>query len=88
MTLVRRSMTVVLAALAMSAVSTPASAEHPHVLQTPGGCVDRGGQGFGTGQTHDGTSFHSRVHKGTPGTFAFEQPANPVSVGGGRTCAG
>ena len=65
-------------------------ATHPHHIGTPGTCVDRNGSGFGTGQEHsDDTAdpgdatFHERFHKGRPGTFAFTQGNNPVSVGGG-----
>ncbi len=68
----------------------PAHATHPHHLDTPGACVDRSGAGFGIGQVHGGntgdpgdTTFHERIHKGTPGTFAFQQENNPVSVAGG-----
>lgn len=86
MKLVARGLLVLLVAGAAAAVPAPAFAEHPHVLHTPGGCVDRGGQGFGTGDVHDRSSFHSRVHTGTPGTFAFKRPRNPVSVAGGSTC--
>ena len=77
-----------IAAVAMTgALSAPASATHRHTLTTPGNaCVDKGGAGFGTGEVHDHTSFHSRVHKGTPGLFAFERPNNPVSVVGFSTC--
>lgn len=88
MKLIARTLTVLVVAGAAAAVPSAAYATHPHVLHTPGGCVDRGGQGFGTGETHDSSSFHSRVHKGTPGVFAFEQPRNPVSVSGGSTCSG
>lgn len=88
MKLFARIVTVLVVAGAGAAVPSAALASHPHVLHTPGGCVDRGGQGFGTGEPHDHRSFHSRVHKGTPGMFAFEQPGNPVSVAGGSTCNG
>ena len=67
-----------------------AGATHPHHLDTPGGCTDRNGKGFGTGQSHGDntadpgdTTFHERVHKGEPGTHAFEQENNPVAVSGG-----
>ncbi len=67
-----------------------AAASHPHHIDTPGSCVDRNGSGFGTGQEHSDntadpgdTTFHERFHKGTPGTFAFTQGNNPVSVSGG-----
>jgi hypothetical protein len=82
----RITLIVGMLSLAFGLTAGPAFADHPHVLQTPGTCVDRAGQGFGTGQEHDQTSFHSRVHKGTPGLFAFEQDRNPVSVEGDRLC--
>lgn len=66
--------------------AAPAMATHPHVLVTPGTCVDRAGAGFGTGDEHDHTSFHERVHMGTPNTFAFAQPGNPVSIVGKTLC--
>ena len=70
------------------AVATPASATHAHRIETPGTCVDKAGAGFGTGQDHasgDRPTFHSQVHKGAPGLFAFENANNPVSVVAG-TC--
>lgn len=67
----------------------PSGATHSHSVVTPGACVDRNGSGFGTGEVHTDntadpgdTTFHERIHKGTPGTFAFEQHRNPVSVAG------
>ena len=70
------------AVVGLTATSTPASATHYHVIQTPGTCVDKAGAGFGTGEYHTAPSFHSQVHKGTPGLFAFERDSNPVSVVG------
>ena len=77
-------------AAGVGAVAAPASATHAHHIETPGACADRNGQGFGTGQRHGDnsadpgdTTFHERIHKGTPGLFAFEQAANPVGVDGG-----
>jgi len=79
-----------IATIAFAAVSAPAYATHYHVLHTPGTCVDKAGAGFGTGQDHTSPaaqpSFHSQVHKGEPGLFAFERANNPVSVQGGATC--
>lgn len=79
----------VIAAGAFGVVAAPASATHSHRIDTPGACVDRNGQGFGTGQVHSDnsadpgdTTFHERIHKGTPGLFAFERDNNPVSVVG------
>ena len=81
----------VVAAGGVAVVAMPASATHAHHIDTPGACVDRNGQGFGTGQEHHDnsadpgdTTFHERIHKGTPGLFAFEQANNPVAVAGGR----
>ncbi|MBW3610771.1 MAG: hypothetical protein KY438_04490 [Actinobacteria bacterium] len=80
---------VVVGVVGLSA--TPSGATHPHHIDTPGACVDRNGRGFGTGQSHSDntadpgdTTFHERIHKGTPGASAFEQENNPVSVSGGR----
>ena len=87
-----------IAVAGLTAISTPASATHSHYITTPGACVDKGGAGFGTGEAHPtggppypppsetDPSFHTRVHKGTPGLFAFEQEANPVHVD--TTCPG
>lgn len=86
MKLTARVLAVVVVGTAAAAVPAPALATHPHVLTTPGSCVDKGGAGFGTGETHDDQSFHARVHKGTPGTFAFNRPNNPVAVTGHATC--
>jgi hypothetical protein len=74
------------AVIALGAVAAPAHAEHSHVLRTPGTCVDKAGAGFGTGEPHDRPSFHSQVHKGKPGLFAFERENNPVSVAGFTLC--
>ena len=74
------------AMLVTFAAAGPASAEHSHIIVTPGTCVDKAGAGFGTGEVHDVPSFHSQVHKGTPGLFAFERAHNPVSVVGFTLC--
>lgn len=86
--LVVRSAVLTVAVLGgLSAVAAPAAAEHRHTLTTPGNsCVAKGGSGFGTGEAHDDTSFHARVHTGTPGAFAFQRASNPVSVVGGSGC--
>lgn len=81
--LARRAAVAGVATLAIAGISTPAFATHSHVILTPGACVDRAGAGFGTDEEHDSTSFHARVHKGTPGLFAFERDNNPVVVEGG-----
>lgn len=75
------------ATVMLLATAAPAMAHHPHVIVTPGTCVDRAGAGFGTGEAHDETSFHERVHMGTPGTFAFAQPDNPVAIVGKTLCS-
>jgi hypothetical protein len=80
----RRAAVASIATLAIAGISAPAFATHSHVIRTPGTCVDKAGAGFGTGDQHDDTSFHSRVHKGTPGLFAFERENNPVLVEGGQ----
>lgn len=60
-------------------VAVPASATHYHHIQTPGTCVDKHGQGFGTDQDHSHPgSFHARVHTG----HGFAQ-AEPVSAAKG-----
>lgn len=74
------------AVIGLTALSSPAFAEHPHVLQTPGTCVDKAGAGFGTGEGHTEPSFHSQVHTGKPGLFAFQRENNPVSVIGKTLC--
>ena len=77
----------ILCAMALSlaiAVSASGSslANHDHDLITPGTTVED----FGDGQTEKcstdpgGHQFHVHVHLGVPGTQAFENPQNPVSV--------
>lgn len=72
---------------AMMALSGPAFASHEHYLKTPGTCVED----VASGQTEKGEGeggyhrFHDNVHKGQPGTEAFEKENNPVSVDKG-TC--
>ena len=59
-----------------------ALADHDHNLVTPGTTV----VDIGNGQTEKsacepgGHKFHTHMHTGTPGTFAFARPNNPVSV--------
>ncbi len=63
-------------------VAAPASAAHEHYLVTPGTCV----ADIARGQTAKGPEeggyhkFHENVHKGQPGTEAFNNPNNRVSV--------
>ena len=81
-----------IAVVGLAAISTPASATHSHRIETPGTCVDKAGAGFGTDEVHLGPppyppsltdpSFHTRVHKGTPGMEAFEKQ-DRVSVEAG-----
>jgi hypothetical protein len=73
----------VAAIIAASAIfSAPAFASHEHYLETPGNCVED----VASGQTEKGEGeggyhkFHDNVHKGQPGTEAFEKENNPVSV--------
>jgi hypothetical protein len=86
----------VAAAITVSAVGVvagPAAAGHLHRIETPGACVDRNGQGFGGGEDHEtglgagvtdpgDTSFHERLHAGTPGQFAFKQQNNVSIIAG------
>lgn len=68
------------AALALAA---PASASHTHWIWTPAGCKED----VASGQTRKdeshpgGHKFHDNVHTGTPGTRAFANERNAVSVG-------
>ena len=71
---------VLVAALAFAA---PALPSHQHWMETPAGCRED----VASGETRKregepgGHKFHENVHAGKPGTFAFEQERNPVSVG-------
>jgi hypothetical protein len=64
------------------AIPSQAFASQPDYLSTPGTCVEDGAPG----QTAKGTGeggyhkFHDNVHKGQPGTEAFEKENNPVSM--------
>ncbi len=74
-------------ALALGVIG-PAFAAHEHHLETPGTWVED----IASGQTRKsenepgGHKFHENVHTGTPGTKAFENGNNPVSVGKGESC--
>ena len=74
---------VVAAMMAASmAFSASAFAIHPHYLSTPGTCVEDVASGQ-TAKDEDqpgGHKFHDNVHKGAPGTEAFEKENNPVFV--------
>lgn len=83
----RRLLFVTLVATALLvALPLAAYGGHPHWLQTPGTCVEDLGSGQ-TSQTSGGGfhRFHNNVHLGQPGTSAFANENNPVSVGKG-TC--
>ena len=74
---------VVVVMVATLAFSGPAAyASHEHYLLTPGTCVG----GIAEGQTAKGEGeggyhkFHDNVHKGAPGTEAFEKENNHVFV--------
>ena len=68
--------------IAMPTFAGTALANHDHNLITPGTTV----VDIGDGQTEKcatapgGHKFHANVHLGTPGTFAFARPNNPVSI--------
>jgi len=75
---------VVLSALAAALVlALPAGASHPHWIMTPAGCKADVAKGQTRKAESDpgGHKFHENVHAGTPGTHAFENERNPVSVG-------
>jgi hypothetical protein len=84
----RRIITLLTAVLLMlGLMAGPAFATHAHKLVTPGTCVD----GLGAGQPHadartwspgQGKFFHSGLHVGKPGDFAFNQ-GGQVAVDGG-----
>ncbi len=67
--------------------ASPAAASHPHYLVTPGSCVEDIADGQTSQSAIDGGyhQFHDNVHKGAPGTVAFGNEHNPVSVDKG-TC--
>lgn len=53
---------------------------HEHVLTTPGG-THVIAQGLCNEEAHMGfLEFHHEVHRGVPGTDAFNNPNNPVSI--------
>ncbi|MBI2869850.1 MAG: hypothetical protein HYX96_08505 [Chloroflexi bacterium] len=70
---------LLLALVALLVLAAPALAHgHSHVLDTPGAdpilaaCPE---------MAHEAVhNFHSNIHLGTPGTFAFDQTGNPVDV--------
>lgn len=62
--------------------AAPAAASHDHHMETPGTCVEDIARGQTAKAEGDGGyhMFHDNVHKGMPGTKAFANPNNPVSV--------
>lgn len=78
------------AAALLIAVAVPALGSgsalacHEHALNTPGHTVDNIARGQTSKEEGQGGyhQFHTNVHKGVPGTTAFENPNNPVSVVG------
>ena len=64
------------------AFSASAFASHEHYLETRGTCVEDVARGQTAKDEGDpgGHKFHENVHKGQPGTEAFEKENNPVSV--------
>ncbi len=77
-------LTIAVVMAAMTALAGPALAVtvHQHTINTPGTDAEIS-QGFCNGNAADDPAFenlHSEVHKGKPGTLAFEQPNNPVSI--------
>jgi hypothetical protein len=63
-------------------ISGSVFADHDHNLITPGTTV----VDIGDGQTEKcasdpgGHMYHDHVHFGRPGTFAFQNPNNPLSL--------
>lgn len=74
--------TAIAGTLALSMSHATAFADHDHDLVTPGTVV----VDIGNGQTEKcaddpgGHKFHVNVHTGTPGSFAFIRPNNPINV--------
>ena len=69
-------------AFAIPMFAGTALADHDHDLITPGKTVVdiANGQTEKCSDAPGGHKFHSNLHTGTPGKFAFERPNNPVSV--------
>jgi hypothetical protein len=82
--------TVAAVVAAMLALAGPALASHPHYLVTPGTCVEdvASGQTSKAQGERGGHKFHENVHLGQPGSSAFTNESNPVSVGKGSCPAG
>ena len=76
------SILAVVAMITTTIFSAPAFASHPHYLLTPGTCVEDMASGQTSKDEGEGGyhKFHDNVHKGQPGTAAFENPNNPVYV--------
>ena len=78
-------MALSLAAIMLGAVALPALAhgQHAHVLLTPSDSDPEVAPATCTSMSDTAFhNFHSNVHIGTPGTFAFDQPNNPVDIRG------
>jgi len=76
---------LVLASMMLGAVALPALADgvpvHDHILLTPSGSDPEVAPATCTSMAHDAFhNFHSLVHRGTPGNFAFDQENNPVDI--------
>ena len=94
----RITTTLAAAALGVGLMATPALAEHPHALTTPGGCVD-GADGLGVDQPHaqgdqwepgQGRYVHSGLHVGATGKddITLGRGNSRVTIEGGVTCDG
>jgi hypothetical protein len=72
---------LIVGALSVGSAGT-ARADHDHNLMTPGTTVVviGDGQSEKSACAPGGHQFHDHMHFGTPGTTAFENPRNPVSV--------
>jgi hypothetical protein len=79
----RLAVAIAIVALACSAVPTLAAVPpHDHWLTTGSGSVVHVGPDVcANPDIYDAwLNFHLNVHKGVPGTQAFEIPSNPVSI--------
>jgi hypothetical protein len=85
---VRRSLVLATTTAGLAAAfcvsAPPASADvpaHQHWLTTPGGVVPVGPPVCENPDIYaPWLSFHVNVHRGTPGTTAFTNASNPVSI--------
>ena len=73
----------VVAGLALLGTISAVSADHDHNLTFDGATLV---EDFANGQTEKcasepgGHKLHENMHIGTPGTFAFAQPNNPLGI--------